>query len=214
MTKRIIFRLIFASLLLPLIPGWCYLYDWNHFFQYLTNWGVVLTLCSLVVTAYMPYSKTYRKKTKLMAWNHALLSLAIVSETIVMVVYWTMLHKTVMKNNSHSKLAVFYQYYAHIVPAIACFYNFMSTDFLFYRGYARFLLLLAIIFFFVNFTQTKLTGNFSYWFLKWQDPYFTALVIGIFCSATLALVYIFAFISEVAKARRLPIFERQGKKLN
>ena len=91
-TKRILFRLFFASLLLPLIPMWHYLYHFNTFFPYLTNWGLVLTLSSLLVTAYMPYSKTYRKKKKLMAWNHALLSMAIISETLVTCVYWTVMH--------------------------------------------------------------------------------------------------------------------------
>ena len=109
-----------------------------------------------------------------------------------------------MKSNRHSKLGIIYQYYAHIVPAIACAYNFIATDFLFHRGYTGVLLVFAIIFFIVNFATTKLTGNFSYWFLTWEDPYASALVVCFFLAVIKIMVNFLVFVSEIAKARRLP----------
>ena len=162
--------MLFASLLTPVFAGWFYLYPAHEFHQYLTNWGLVAVFSSLCISAYMPYSKTYRKKPKLMALNHALMSLAIIMQLVITVVYWTMLHKEVIKKNSHNMTAVVYQYAAHSLPAIACTYNLSVTDFLFYRGYTTFVLSIGVLFLGINFVSYLVTGHVTYWFLNWSDP--------------------------------------------
>ena len=55
MTRRTLFRCVFASMLVPCILGWGMFYPWVEFPQYLTNWGNMLVLISLCLSSYLPY---------------------------------------------------------------------------------------------------------------------------------------------------------------
>ena len=137
LTKRNLGRFVFVSLLVPLIPGWFHLYGWGQFEEKLTNWGMVFVIANLIISVLMPYSKNYRKKPLLMAVNHAIFSIAIILQVIGTFYFWAMVGTDVVKKNRHNKLAVIYQYTAHTMPTLACLYNFIITDFLFYRRHAR-----------------------------------------------------------------------------
>mmetsp|Transcript_43390 Transcript_43390/g.57438 ORF Transcript_43390/g.57438 Transcript_43390/m.57438 type:complete len:99 (+) Transcript_43390:59-355(+) len=78
MTRRTLFRCVFAACLVPLVCGWGLFYPWHEFPQYLTNWGLILCLLSLCLSAYMPYDQHYRQKPCLMAMNHLVFSLALI----------------------------------------------------------------------------------------------------------------------------------------
>ena len=210
-TKRILFRIIFAAFIFPAIPGWFLLHEYSTFFSYATNWGHLVTMASLIVSAYVPYSQTYRRKPRLMAWNHALLSCSVLLMCIIMPVYWSMVHQSILQRNVGNHIKVAYTYYTHTVPAAACLYNFTVTDFLFSRSYAKFTVFLVGVFMTINFTVTQLTGIITYQFLKWQDPIESVCVVTLFTLLALGLVYLLAFVSEISKSRRLPIIEKEGK---
>ena len=204
LTRRTLFRCIFAALLVPVAFGWGLFYSWVDFPQYLTNWGIVLVLMSLCFSAYMPYQQDYRKRPCLMASHHLLFSLALIIQLIVTVVYWTMLHKTVMQRNSHMKGACLYQWLAHTIPVFGIAYNFTVTDFLFYRGLKRLFMLILFCYLSLNFTMTMVTGNVTYWFLAWKDPMLSIIVILLCISGILIIINLLAFITEVLKNRTLP----------
>ena len=46
---------------------------------------------------YLAHCKDYRKYPGLMALNHIMLSLSIVVELVVTIVYWSVIHKEVVK---------------------------------------------------------------------------------------------------------------------
>ena len=85
---------------------------------------------------------------------------------------------------------------------IACIYNFMVTDFLFYRGYSRFLFIFTGIYLFANFLITKATGSVAYWFLRFDDLLSVYICI-FFLTIALFLPYLLANLTECLKGRTL-----------
>ena len=207
MTWRNCLRILFVSILVVLIVGWFALYRWGNFQMQLENWGILSMIASLTLTGFMPYSHTYRRKTNLMALNHALISFTIVLQIFVTFKYWFLSSaKDVMKSHMHKDIANFYQYCAHIIPAFACLYNFCITDFLFYRRYAGVLLILTLAYFAMIYANTQLNGN-KQEKLRWVD-YRMILHIAYLCLGSVCLPYFLANLSEISKARRLPIIEK------
>merc|ERR1739844_652528 len=80
-----------------------------------------------------------------MAINHAFMSLAIFSMLIIVPIYWTMCHPKAMERAGDNQFEKLYQCVAHTMPPIACIYNSLATDFIFYRGYARVCFGIAIL---------------------------------------------------------------------
>ena len=120
---------------------------------------------------------------------------------IVAIVYWTLLHKDVMERNAGNPLALYYQYAAHTIPTIACLYNFMVTDFLFYRGYSKFLSCFTVIYLSTNCIKTKVTGNVAYWFLRFDDI-MSIYICLFFLILSIFLPYLLANLSECIKGRK------------
>jgi len=97
-----VIRILFIALLVPLITGWFFLYGWDDYQCELANWGVFLVLASLICSGLIPYSKNYRKKPRLMALNHALLSLAILIQLVDTMTYWLAFRKQSIKKHKHN----------------------------------------------------------------------------------------------------------------
>ena len=161
LTKRNLIRIIFIGLLVPLITGWFFLYGWAGYVKSLANWGVFLVISSLICSSMVPYSKNYRRKPRLMALNHALFSMAILIQLLDFFSYWLTFNResSKIKKNKHTELIVFYQYALHIVPPLACMYNFAITDFLFYRKFYKVSLFGTVLYLVANYIKDR----------HWQD---------------------------------------------
>merc|ERR1739844_245846 len=138
-----------------------------------------------------------------MAINHAFMSLAIFSMLIIAPIYWTMCHPKAMERAGDNQFEKLYQCVAHIMPPIACIYNFLATDFIFYRGYARVCLGIAILYLSMSLAKAKLTGQSVYWFLTWND-YLSICVATTACIASVGLPYALALATESLKRRKIP----------
>ena len=112
---------------------WFVFYPAHEFPMFFTNWGLVMTILSLLISAFMPYDIKYRQKPNKMALNHLFFAMSGVAEIVICSVYWSLLHKNVMRKNAHSPAQQAYQCYAHALPGIASLLNFWVTDVLYYR---------------------------------------------------------------------------------
>ena len=82
------------------------------------------------------------------------------------------------------------------------------TDFIFYRRFVRVALVMCYLYLGVNYSATKASGKPTYWFMKWSNPLESGLTVLFFSTVAIVLVHFLAFVTEIAKARRLPIIER------
>ena len=213
-SKRILLRMTMAAVLLSLLPCWLFFHPLRELPLDPANWALLTVVASLFLSAYVPYSKTYRNKPRLMATNHFLLSLAIYSQLILTFLYWAQLNEHLVKRNRHQKHAAWYHYLTHSLPALAIICNFCVTDMILYRKHAKLVSLGVLLALGYSFMAKQVTGEVSNkWYLRWQDPYMSLAVV-IFCTITPALiVYALAAASEILKRRRLPIIERLPSKV-
>ena len=206
------------------MTGWFFVYGSAGYIKSLANWGVFLVLSSLICSSMVPYSKNYRKKPKLMALNHALFSMAILIQLLDFFSYWlTLNHESTIKKNKHTELIVLYQYAQHILPPLACIYNFAITDFLFYRKFYKVSLFGTVLYFVANYIKDRHWQDFLISqglggpklskrppeLLKWNDrwtPYFIAVV----CCISIIIPFILAWCTEIIKHRRLPAILRES----
>ena len=148
-----------------------------------------------------------------MAANHSFMSLSISSLLVIVPGYWSLIHKEAMERAGDNTFEKFYQIINHILPALACLYNFFATDFLFYRGFSKVTLSIAFLYCGMSFTKAKLTGQYEYWFLTWND-YLSIVVAIASCLAAITLPYILANVTEFVKNRKLPNHQNdENKKL-
>lgn len=64
---------------------------------------------------------------------------------------------------------MFNVYYAHIVPGLSAVLNFALTDVVIIRGHVKMVVVIALIYGYVNYLETMARGKPLYWFLTWED---------------------------------------------
>jgi cytochrome c oxidase assembly factor CtaG len=84
---------------IPFIPAWLLFYPAYEFKQYVTNWGLVIQIISLVFSFLMPFDLKYTKKPWKMALNHLLITLSVLLHALIFVMYWGVIWPDVYRRN-------------------------------------------------------------------------------------------------------------------
>lgn len=74
-----------------------YLFPPYELFIFFTNWGLMFTISSLILTIKCARDIDISKKPTIMAWNHLTFEFAFFCEIIITVIYWTVIHEEVIK---------------------------------------------------------------------------------------------------------------------
>ena len=147
-------RATFLTILLTLIIMWHMVFGIHEYLAYFTNWGTILTIGSLCLTIYTSCCGDYRERPNLMVVNHVFMSLSIFCLLIIVPVYWSACHNGAMERAGDNTFEKFYQCINHILPGLACLYNFFATDFLFYRGYYKVTLSIGVLYLSMSFIKS------------------------------------------------------------
>ena len=68
-----------------------------------------------------------------------------ISNIVVMVVYWSVLHEEQMiKHQGHSG-KIYHMYAVHLFPGISCFFNTVSTNIVLKRGIVKIVVAIGVI---------------------------------------------------------------------
>ena len=65
--KRTALRVFLVSSLVPILPLWFLFYPAYEFPIFFTNWGLLMTITSLTLSAFMPYDTLYRSALQIEA---------------------------------------------------------------------------------------------------------------------------------------------------
>jgi hypothetical protein len=74
-----------------------YLHPFTHLFTFFTNWGLMFTELSLLLTIICASNEALIKNVKLLAINHLLFELCFMMEIVITVVYWVVIHETLLR---------------------------------------------------------------------------------------------------------------------
>ena len=71
--KRVALRAFLIASLVPIVVFWFVLYPAHEFPVYFTNWGLLMTIASLLLSSILPYDLHYRQKPNKMALHHLMI---------------------------------------------------------------------------------------------------------------------------------------------
>ena len=104
---------------------------------------------------------------------------------MVVLVYWSVLHGSVMAESGDDAIAKWHFTLVHILPALTVLTNFALTDIVFKVDHIKvFPWVFGLAFGLINYTATRLSGEAIYFFLTWKDWLSPAIVMGLAFFAT------------------------------
>ena len=149
-------RLFFIVFLLADVYFICQTFGPYRLVMFFTNWTLMFTIAKLALCFICEQRGGNAKKAKshkLLALTHIIAELASLMNVITVSIYWPLLHaETYVKAEytccpDRQVHAVF----VHSVPAIACFVNFLMTDFVMKKSHAFLCVLFGEIYMKLNY---------------------------------------------------------------
>ena len=123
-----------------------------------------------------------KPRLSLLAFHHLLFEMSFVMNIIVMTIYWSTLHEERMqKPDVADPLARFAVYFSHSAPFIFSCLNFGITDVVISKRHGTIVLPFGIFYTYANYKETRMRGEYLYWFATWEDvPMTIAVFVGLY----------------------------------
>ena len=140
------------------------------------------------------------QKPSLLAVHHMLFEIVVGMESIVLLAYWSLLHKSSLEiyRRIGGETAVVHTYLIHSLPALALLVNFLLTDLVIKASHCKMYVWLALVFGYANYVATIRNGEPIYWFLTWEDWKSPAIIVAIAVVVS-AMYLILAHLSWIIK---------------
>ena len=151
----------------------------------------------------------FKQQNGSLALHHLLFEILVPGHLIVMSIYWTILHESVIqgcRNDFEVKAA----YLNHSVPAFICLVNFLITDVIIKSSHSKCLLPFCMVYCWRNYIETKRSGVPVYFFMTWEDEQTIYIIGGIYVSTMLAYQAL-AYITYQIKRGDNPSVEKTNK---
>ena len=166
-----------------------YIYNLHRLTMFFTNWTLVTTAIYLGVAIAASRYKTL----KLLAWHHLLFEVSFIMNIVVVTVYWSMLHKESLADCQNDPYKIVNVYWAHIMPGFSIAANFAMTDVVIRGSHYKGLVVIAALYGYVNYKETKARNKPLYHFLHWND-YTTVLI---YSGLVAGFAFLFTALSSV-----------------
>ena len=102
-----------------------------------------------------------------MAAHHLIFEVCLIMNTIVGLVYWSVLYESEMKKNEGDAISTRHSLMLHSLPLVSCLVNFLITDIVMVYSHFKGMLLIGFVYMVVNYLVYLTTGTILYWFLDW-----------------------------------------------
>ena len=122
---------------------------------------------------------------------------------VVVVVYWSMLHQEAIDDCEGDILRIINVYWAHLVPGFSVATNFAMTDVVIRSSHYKGLVIIAILYGFVNYHETKARGKPLYSFMKWEDSSTVFIYGGLIAGFTLVFVALSHVTVAIKRAKNI-----------
>jgi len=164
-TTKLIVRL--ALLAVNLFNVWyvIHLYEPYRLMMFFTNWTLLITCLyfMLVILA------ANTKRMGLLALHHIIFEISFMMNLIVVTVFWTVIYKDALAECNGHQGKINNVYLAHIGPGVSVLINWLQTDVVIRAAHVKMVVVIAILYGYVNYCEVKKLGKPLYWFLTWED---------------------------------------------
>ena len=165
------------------------LWPLNECFIYFTDLTMWLTLFSSILLFTCARDTSIKQKTGWLALSHALFQTCAICNTIVVVIYWSLLHQhTLIKNKNYPGRTI-HTYFSHSFPALSMVLLWWVNEIRLYANHWKGLVLLAGLYCLWNYYCFRTTGVVLYPFMDWNNIW--APINCVVIALTFTLVYKF-----------------------
>lgn len=173
------------------------LYDLATIVCYFTNWGLLVTTAWVALSIRCARdTQAYTKRPGLLALHHITFEIAVIMNLVIMVVYWPILHETVIKwcyeRGEMGKVA--HNHFVHIFPFFAVVLNFLFTDVVISGVHTKAILPIAVTYGYKNYQATIQMGEPVYWFLDWED-HWSFIIYGAITVGAMGVFYLLSLMT-------------------
>ena len=162
----------------------------SEFTKYFTKWTLIVTTFSIWYSIKSARDAEFKKSNHKMALHNLLYTASILMNFVTMSVYWSLIHYNHIRNlkKQGENFRVIEQYLVHIIPGFSCMLSSYFTNCILTRKMLVPMLYFGVFYCFVNFLQTKVSGEPVYDFLSWRD--FGSLLIVTFLLLVFSIFYL------------------------
>jgi len=174
--------------------------------MHISNISIILTIIAT--------SKDFKRNIVFREFAGFLTELALISEFIIITIYWSLLHSEIVKyaekiaetDPTHAYHYYLLNVFVHIVPGISILLNVIISKIIFVPYHLKYVLLYGMVYCFVNYSGTIIMGEPLYYFLTWED--YWSIVICVAITIPNAIVYY--FFCKIIRYLRLTSEERKN----
>lgn len=94
-------------------------------------------------------------------------------------------------------------YWAHIVPCFSVAANFAMTDVVIRSSHYKGLVVIAVIYGYVNYLETKKRPKPLYWFLTWEDSRTVFIYGGLIAAFSLVFIALSSITTAIKRAKTI-----------
>ena len=177
------------------------LYDLATIVCYFTNWALLLTTVWVVLSILCARdTQVYQNRPGLLALHHIFFEVAVIFNLVIMVVYWPMLHESVVTYcyQKGEMMKLYHNHFVHTFPFITIALNFLFSDVIISASHTKALLPIAITYGYKNYQATIQMGEPVYWFLDWKD-HWTLIIFGGITAGAMLVFYLLSWMTYSLK---------------
>jgi len=143
-----------------------YLYDPHYLMLTFSNWTVQATsiYLALSITAHH-----YKKWLSVLALYHVWFEVMFMMNIITMLVFWSTLYGQTIADCTGNEMQILNVYWTHLCPGISALIAFLINDVTIKTSHVKIIVIVGMLYGYVNYTETKKRGTPIYWFLTWED---------------------------------------------
>ncbi|CDW74750.1 UNKNOWN [Stylonychia lemnae] len=150
----------------------------------------------------MASQESFQKQLKLQKLAQVVCEIALVSQFVIVIVYWTQLHKHTLievaqLSKTDPKFAESFLSFIidiHIFPFSTVFANILMSKIVFQLSDMKYSIVYGTTYSFVNFVSTQFSGRYIYPFMTWESPaslIVCAAIVGFNCLIFFLMTKIF-----------------------
>ena len=190
----------------PIISALCNWEIWECF-SYFTDWNMWLTMLHFLLMVKC-YSTAFHQRTKpvWLALAHVTFELAMITNAIMVVIYWNFLHQISLEKFKGNFWRTLHMYIVHSFPMLAILTIWYTNELRICRNHWKFLAMFTPIYAAKNYYHFSVTGEVLYFFLNWED-YKTPMYFAMITFVASIWFMILAELSYIVKPLHKPGFK-------
>ena len=144
-------------------------WPFSECFHYFTDWTMWLSLLHAITLYLCAHDPAIKRKPGWLAFCHGLFQLCSICNSIVVVIYWSLLHESTLVKHYGNPGRTAHTYISHSLPAVSTVIIWWTNEIRLYANHWIGLNLIAVLYGCWSYLKFRQTGVVLYPFLDWRE---------------------------------------------